>query len=182
LLFVAPGYLAYADKKVKSDAIILFCGDENKTREMEAEKLLREGYARYLIIPASGDVVRFMSGGREKRISSDYGLGNKLFQLRKKGFYKKHYEDTHIEVLEGKRVMEELCLHSAILVSSPYHMRRIRMIAGKVFGDGKQTFCCVPTSFERPFVAADWFPKRSRDIIMSEYVKICCFLLYGYVS
>lgn len=105
-------------------------------------------------------------------------VGNLLFKLRKKGFYKNYYEDTHIEVLEAKRIMDESGFHSAILVSSPYHMRRIRLIAGKVFGSGRYSFYCVPTSFERSFVAKDWFDERSRGILASEYVKIGWLMLY----
>jgi hypothetical protein len=181
-LFIAPGYLAYADKPTKSDAVILFCGDENKTREMEVKKLLHEGYARFLIIPACGEVQQVMLDGSMKRLSRDTKLGDLLFKLRKRAFYKKHYEDTHIEVLEAKRMMDETGLHSAILVSSPCHMRRIWLIARKVFGDRKQTFCCVPTSFERSFAAGDWFNRHGRDVIISEYAKLGWFMLYGIVS
>jgi uncharacterized SAM-binding protein YcdF (DUF218 family) len=98
--------------------------------------------------------------------------------LRKAAYYRKYFEDTHIELLEAKRMMDEAHLHSAILVSSPYHMRRIRLIAGKVFGDGKQTFSCVPTSYERSFDGGGWLEKQRRDKFMSEYIKICWYLIY----
>jgi hypothetical protein len=51
-----PGYLAYADKPAKADAVVLFLGDDSKARYMEAERLLSDGYANYLIIPILGQV------------------------------------------------------------------------------------------------------------------------------
>jgi hypothetical protein len=177
-IFYGPSFLTYSDKPVKSDAVVLFLGDENRTREMEAEKLLRQGYAQCLIIPARGEICRIMPDGRLKLVSRDIKYGDLLFRLRKKAIYGKYYEDTHMEVLEAKRIMDEAGLRSAILVSSSYHMRRIRMIAGKVFGDGKNTFNCVPTKFEKQFDASDWRVRSHRDILLSEYVKIGWFMLY----
>ena len=52
------------------------------------------------------------------------------------------------------------------------------MIAGKEFSDGKYNYCCVPTTYERSFTVGDWFRKQSRDIMLSEYVKIGWFVLY----
>ncbi len=178
LIFYGPSFLTYKDKPLKSDAIVLFLGDENKTRKMEAEKLLREGYARYLITPARGEIQQIMPDGKKRRVSPDLKLGNLLFKLRKKGFYKKYYEDTHIEALEAKRIMDESGFRSAILVSSPYHMRRIRMIADTVFKGGKYNLNCIPTIFEKPFDAGDWRVRSRRGIMVSEYVKIGWFLLY----
>jgi len=179
VIFFGPSFLNYADKPVKSDVVVLFLGDENKTREVEAEKLLREGYARYLVIPANGEIQQLLPDGKLNRVSRDLKVGDLLFKLRKRAIYGKHYEDTHIEVLEAKRIMDESGFRSAILVSSPYHMRRIRLIAGKEIGGGKYSFYCVPTSFERSFVAKDWFDRRSRGILASEFLKIGWLMLYG---
>jgi uncharacterized SAM-binding protein YcdF (DUF218 family) len=178
VIFYGPFFLNYADKPVKSDVVVLFLGDEHKTREMQAEKLLREGYARYLVIPASGEIQQLTPDGKLKRVSRDLKVGDLLFKLRKRAIYGKHYEDTHIEVLEAKRIMDESGFRSAILVSSPYHMRRIRMIAGKVFKGGKYNFNCIPSIFEKPFDASDWCVRDRRGIMVSEYVKICWFMLY----
>lgn len=178
LIFYGTSFLAYKDKPVKSDAIILFCGPEQKPRELEAEKLLYEGYARYLIVPLYGEIQQIKPDGKMKCVSKDHKMGSLLFKLRKRALYQKYYEDTHIEVLEAKRIMDESGFRSAILVSSPYHMRRIRLIAGKVFGGGRYSFYCVPTSFERSFVAKDWFDKHNMGILTSEYVKIGWYLLY----
>ena len=113
LVFFGPSFLAYKEKPVKSDAVVLFLGDESKNRDMEAEKLLHEGYASYLIVPALSEVEKIMPSGKMKRVTRDFKMGDLLFKLRKKSFYHEYYEDTHIEVLEAKRLMDESGLHSA---------------------------------------------------------------------
>jgi hypothetical protein len=182
LLFYAPYFLVYRDKPVKSDVVVLFCSGDNKTRAMEAEKLLHEGYARYLIVPALGEMYQIMANGKMQRVTPNLKIGDLLFRLRKRAYYKEHFEGTHIEALEAKRMMDERGFSSALLVSSPYHTRRIRLIAGKVFGDDKYRFHCIPTSFESPFSAATWFDKRCNAILVNEYIKLGWFMMYRMFS
>ena len=98
------------------------------------------------------------------------------------GHITKNILKTHIEALEAKRMMDERGFSSALLVSSPYHMRRIRLIAGKVFGEDKYRFRCIPTSFERPYSAASWFDKYSSGILVNEYIKLGWFMMYRMFS
>jgi len=48
----APAFLIVSDTPVKSDAVVLFIGNDRGTREKEARQLMHEGFAEYLIIPA----------------------------------------------------------------------------------------------------------------------------------
>ena len=73
-------------------------------------------------------------------------------------------------------------LKSAMLVSSAYHMRRIRLIAGRVFDARKYSISCNPARWQAPFTAADWLKKERRKIIISEYLKIGWFLVYGVIG
>ena len=88
------------------------------------------------------------------------------------------YEDTHLEIIDAQKVMSGYGLKSAILVSSPYHMRRIKLIVMKVFDTNKGDFYFVPTHYEKApanfweLSLADW--KKVRK----EYGKILWFFLY----
>ena len=93
-------------------------------------------------------------------------------------FYRKHYEDTHVEALEAKRMLDERGFRSAILVSSPYHMRRIRLIAGTVFGGG-YALTYVPARNEAAPTGADWGDRAGRRTIVREYLKMVWFCLYA---
>jgi len=176
----APYWLAYADKPANSDTIVLFVGSEFKTRRQEALKLIEEGHTRHLIIPAYGrvsDVGLFPGQSAPATIRPNPPLtrNRSVEPLR----YPKHYEDTHVEVLQARKMMDRAGFKSAIFVSSPYHMRRIRMIAGKVFGaDYRLTF--VPSRFEQQRDVLWFLNKRDLKLVSSEYSKIVWFTLYRF--
>ena len=74
--------------------------------------------------------------------------------------------------------MERLGISSAILVSSPYHMRRIKLIAERVFGE-RPTVCYVPTRYETPNEGFWLFNGYERKFVLTEYMKIGWFVLYS---
>ena len=82
-------------------------------------------------------------------------------------------------MLLGKRMMDKLGYRSAIIVSSPYHMRRLKLIAGKVFGDGDYRIGFEPTPFEKQGTLD--LPRSWKEVgnVVSEYVKIGWFLVYN---
>jgi uncharacterized SAM-binding protein YcdF (DUF218 family) len=181
VLFVifAPGFLFIENIPRTADAVVLFVGPENVARLDEARQMIKEGYARYLLIPYSGECYSVDRSGSLVKMASTQQREDLVRRIRLAATYKKHYENTHIEALEAKRMLDDLGLHSAMLVSSGYHIRRISMIAGRVFDDQKYTISCNPARWQAPFTAADWMHKAHRKIIVSEYVKMVWFLVYG---
>lgn len=124
----APTFLLYRDRPVKSDAVLLMVGFDNQSKEKRAEELIRNGYADTLIIPAWMQVYEFRGGALVKRKAL-----TDLQPQKAPGQWKKWLvkcpENTHIELLRGFVLMDRLGLESAIVLSSPYHMRRIKIIA-----------------------------------------------------
>ena len=59
----APSFLLLCEAPVKADAVVLFVGGEG-AREREAEQLIKEGFADYLIIPAHGQIKKRGPDGR----------------------------------------------------------------------------------------------------------------------
>lgn len=171
-VFQAPAFLVISEAPVRADAVVLFVGGEKGLREKEADQLLREGFADYLIIPATGQIKKRGPDGRLERLQ--------LNQPNRKNWF---VENTHIEVYEAKRLMDNLGLHSASLVSSPYHMRRIKYIAKSVFLDtgNVRTFKLyfVPTRYETPHLKS-WFPNiHDLTFVLMEYPKIFWFFIYS---
>ena len=70
-------------------------------------------------------------------------------------------------------MMAEYGFKSALFVSSPYHMRRIKIIAESVYNDDEQYILSfVPTSYEKlPVNLLDLFKYAYRSIFQ-EYLKI----------
>lgn len=189
--YYAPKYLAYADAPVRSDAIVLFIGPGFSAREMEAWKLIEEGYAEYLLIPAVGSV--------GKNSSAILGMVNFRREMGK--FFKPNLDgipedrqipfpngnlpilNTHIEILEAKRMMSEHGLRSALFVSSPWHMRRIKIITRRVFDEeGEYAIAFVPTSFEKQPDGFSGLLEYSYRSIIQEYLKISAFWVYSHME
>ena len=161
ILALSSQFSVYADPPAKSDIIVLFGGVDSRLRE--ALQLLQEGYSGYLFIPVTfsfykvgpgrGGIsaIRFtdikpdsnLPGPRpEREITNVYFLKNRIFY----GF-PRYYEATHVEMLLTKKAMDACGFKKAIFVSSPYHMRRIKIIADRVF-DPSYDIKLVPSHFE----------------------------------
>ena len=176
LIFYSPRFLRYSTDHKKSDAIIILLGPDFKARKKEANELINEGMANYLIIPAYHKTYAVNKNEKGQYLSPvPYLPGNKENTSL---VYPGYYEDTHIELIEAKKVMTDYGLKSAIFVSSPYHMRRIKLIAAKIFDFGKNDFYFVPTLYEKApanileLSLSDW--KKVRR----EYGKMIWFLIY----
>jgi hypothetical protein len=154
--------------------LVLFIGPDYKARQEEANLLLAEGYADYLLTPAFGKIQEasaLSTQAKTKTVNPQLNI-----PVIK---HKKYFENTHNEVLEAKRMMEQYGLKSAIFVSTPYHMRRIKIIAKKVFDDKSSRIDFIPTRFETVhhnllhLTLSDW------KNLATEYIKIIWFLIYN---
>src|SRR5271157_178720 len=170
-LCYGPQYLTYADKPMNSDAIVLFVGTDSRARQEDANRLMTEGYARYLFIPAYGRITEAAS------LSSPAGTKKANPKLVISGLKPRSYfENTHVEVLEAKRMMEQYGLKSAIFVSSPEHMRRIKIIAERIYHEEPVRMVFVPIRVEPGHEDRTLSDYRRMG---KEYVKIIWFLMYS---
>lgn len=155
-----PGYFAYSDKPSKAEVVVLFMGRDYRYRMKEACTLISEGYVDRLIIPVYDQFIG-RSEVAGKNGNSWKGMPASIVNLDKLEHdvkvmrtrnpqYHRYLENTHVETLEAKRMMDQYGFRSAVFVSSPGHMRRIRMIAGDVFDSDRYRIVFVPTRFERP--------------------------------
>jgi hypothetical protein len=176
LVLYSPRFLLYSSEYKKADAIILLLGPDFKARQKEAYILISEGMADYLIIPAYHKTYGIYDKGKGKYLLPDLhsfeSNNNNVFHPP--GFY----EDTHLEIIESKKIMSDYGLRSAIFVSSPYHMRRIKLIATKVFDFNEGSFYFVPTRYEK--VPVNGWELSSTDWrkVRREYSKILWFFMY----
>jgi len=177
----APGFLVYADSPFKADAVVLFSGPGQKYRLQEARRLIADGYARYLIVPDFGIVSQAGEDGTLESVAPELWGQEQSLRGAAPFVYPSFFESTHVEALEGKRIIDRLGLHSALMVSSPYHTRRINMICARVFQDDYR-FALVPARTQQIYGPRDWLDKESRKKIVSEYVKMVWFLVYEPLS
>ncbi len=122
---VAITNIDYCDVPNDSDVIVLFIGPDYQERRREALQLLEEGYANILFIPALNKLLTSIDGKIKESPYNEICFDRKI--------YPDYYENTHVEILETKKMMERERYTSAIFVSAPYHMKRISIIAKRVF-------------------------------------------------
>ncbi|MFZ1980976.1 MAG: ElyC/SanA/YdcF family protein [Smithella sp.] len=176
LVLYSPRFLLYSSEYKKADAIILFLGPDFKARQKEAYGLLNEGMADYLIIPAYHKTYEIHDKGKGQHLLPD--LRSTQPDNDNLLYPPDFYEDTHVEIIEAQKIMSGYGLKSAIFVSSPYHMRRIKLIAMKVFDPNKGNFYFVPTRYEK--VPVNYWELSSADWkkVRREYGKILWFFIY----
>ncbi len=177
-----PRPLLYSEKPVGSQAIILIVGPVMSARRSFAQDLLARGYGKYILIPAFHKVIgpdgktrRWHPPQIPQKATSSYDT---TLTMRHRWPYE-YMEDTHRELLLGKEMMDHLGLHSANIVSSPYHMRRISIIAHHVFGSHAYTLHFVPTTYG-PQPSLLWWTDRNQIWwVFHEWGKIIWFLVYS---
>ncbi|MGD1076305.1 MAG: hypothetical protein ABR903_09575 [Thermodesulfovibrionales bacterium] len=188
---LAPRYLVYSDSPDKADIIVQFAGPDQDTRRREALQLVREGLSEYFYIPASLSLYRtnedksltsirfpdiepaidLLHSRFEKKISMTY-----LEKIWQEYRFPRYYENTHVEMLLAKKVMDAYGFKRAIFVSSPYHMKRIEIISGRVF-DSAYDITLVPSRFEKRFDAPLPSQKDMKHVF-TELPKMIWFLCY----
>ena len=174
MIFYAPTYLSYADKPIKSDVIILIVGPDLRARKIEALKLIEQGYAKNLFITGHGNISNPRMNVPEKlpvyeSIHSD---------INDTSHYPWYFENTHKEMLEAKKAIDRKGFRSAIFVSSPFHMRRIKIIADHIFDSRSLHMRFVPTRYEEGIDPDGVWCLHNLELIAMEYLKITWFSVY----
>ena len=145
LFFYSPRYLILRNTPVKSEVVVLLLGSINKERAEEAYRLINEGYAGTLFVPAQK---RNFDTSDNANLSGYIKRLSKQNWLNPKREIKLNYqfqENTHLEIIAAKSMMDSANFTSAILVSSPYHLRRIKIIADKGFTGKTYQLSFIPS-------------------------------------
>lgn len=158
------------------DAVVLLLGNES-TRVPEAMALLREGWAKTLIIPAEGKVFSF-SGKNGLVPENRYSIDDLLRSLESQGGYEWYWENTHVELMLAREIMGRENVFSIAVVTSPYHTRRVGFILDKVFRDGRDPVV-ISSSFENTSGLLWLFEKQERRNVFLESIKNMWFFLYS---
>jgi uncharacterized SAM-binding protein YcdF (DUF218 family) len=122
-VLIGPGLLLDTPQPAPhaSDAIVVISGDEQMARFQEGLNLYQRGLGQYLVFSgaaydngtSNADVMRALAVRR--------GVPDASILEEPQG------EDTWGNAVFTRQVLEEHSLHSAILVTSPYHARRAKL-------------------------------------------------------
>jgi uncharacterized SAM-binding protein YcdF (DUF218 family) len=168
--FVLDGPLVPLER---SDAIVVISGDEAMARFREGLRLHRLGWGRALVFSGAAydDSVSNAAVMRELAIAS----GVPAIDILTEG----EGVDTLGNALNTRRLLEEHGLRSAILVTSPYHLRRAMVTFESVFaGSGIRVIAhSAPDSDWRKLTW--WLRADTRQLTLVELQKLAYILATG---
>ena len=141
---------------------------------------MNHGYGRVVLIPAYGKTID--QKGKTHLIKAVQAAAeNKegLPPYKDDSLLCRWIEDTHIELIKCKRMMEALGLQSVIFVSSPYHMRRIQIIAHHVFDSRSSDLHFTATPYGPQPSLMWWADRDQRWWVFNEWLKLIWFIIYA---
>ena len=157
LLSLLGQFLIVNDQPIQSEAIILLTGGGIE-RHQKAVSLYKDGFAPLIIV----------SNALED------GIYESVIQLgvpRKDVIKETKADSTYSNALYTLAIMKEHNLKSAIIVSSDYHMRRVKINFKSVFSNSgiRLNYSAAQTYYSSNY----WFAnKRNINTTIDEYTKI----------
>ena len=181
LIWYIAGPLKISDRPVKADAIVVFAGGAGESgkegqgyeeRVDYAVDLYNKGYASHLIF-SSGYTYAIKEVDIMKALAVSMGVPASAITLENKSGY------TYDFVRNTKEILDRNGWHSMLLVSSPYHMRRVSLVYKKMGNGPKVTYTPILNSkFYSHGIGAS--PEQVKGIL-HEYAGIVYYWWKGYI-
>ena len=173
-------FLIVPDTQKPSEAIVVLGGGLGVPRVIHAVKLYEKGIAPIIIL--TGQEMEF--NGRKFRFKDIKlteprfaGMLAKLYGIPENNlFLEERPQNTYEDAKYAKEDLLKMGIHSAIIVSDPFHMRRVSMIFKKVFNDAPVSLAFSPADDGEFLLGGLWSPGEIR-YILSEYVKIVYYTI-----
>jgi len=161
----AGQFLVINEQPQKADVIVILAGDRGYRTERGAE-LFQAGYAPYIIV--SGGPIYNNITAADLMMNHAVELG-----IPAEAIIKESYADsTYQNAVYTKEIMEQRGFKSVIIVSSDFHMRRVKMVFERVFKDTdiELIYCAA----KDPTFDPDhwWSSNKSIMNTFNEYVKL----------
>jgi uncharacterized SAM-binding protein YcdF (DUF218 family) len=167
-LQAAGTFLAVEDPLAPADVIIAISGD-GPERVGTAVALLRAGYAPRLLL-SGGPGERSGSARELVRYAAGFSVGAERIIV----------DAAALSTVDNARgsaaAMRARGLRTAILVTSPYHMRRSAVIFRRYFGPMGLSVRAYPVQ-QSFFQTSGWWRRpQDRHLVIREYIKLLAFL------
>ena len=171
-------FLVKSDKLERSDAVVVFSGD-NGTRTEKAVELLIEGYADHLVLSGGKVYDDVTMAELMKNHAIKLGVDEDKILIDDKA------ATTHENAEFTKEIIEENNFKSVIVVTSDYHTRRSKLAMEKSLEntliDGEKVEVRVTPSKEEKFTTKWWTSGNSVLMVISEYLKLIGYWVKGYI-
>ncbi|MDO8744650.1 MAG: YdcF family protein [Candidatus Brocadiaceae bacterium] len=173
-------FLIVPDTQKPSESIVVLGGGLGVQRVIHAVKLYEKGIAPIIIL--TGQEMEF--DGRKIRfkdiklteprlagmLAKMYGVPEDIL------FFEERSQNTYEDAKYVKEDLLKMGIHSAIIVSDPFHMQRVSMIFRKVFKDTPVSLTFSPADDGEFLLGGLWSPGEIK-YILTEYTKIAYYII-----
>lgn len=160
----AGRFLVTGDLPQKSDVIVILAGDKGFRTERGIE-LYEAGYAPYIIVSGGPLYMNTTYADLMKNHIIEHGIPADVVIKESRS------DSTYQNALYSKEIMKKKGFKSAIIVSSSYHMRRVKMVFDRAFKNTgiKLVYCYARDPLFNP---DRWWSNNSSIMkVFNEYVK-----------
>jgi uncharacterized SAM-binding protein YcdF (DUF218 family) len=171
----------------RADAVVVLAGSakEDKGRIQEGSALIRQGKGRYLILPLRHSAIDWPWAvqyyGLHEALPDDKVLIGRSTKIDEPLIDR--FGGTYVEAIKTVRIMRDLDLTSAIIVSSAYHMRRAQIAFEQFRQPGRFEFYYHPVPSERRTKQPWWTDAEYVARILQEYKKLlAAYFIYNLSS
>ncbi len=171
LLGQAGNFLAKSDPQRPADAALVFSGDPGYERTKEAVKLYKEQWVKKIVLTGSGGPGDGALSLRGVAVREGVRPEDILLENRS--------TSTYTNLLNSREIILSQGFTSVLLVSSPYHLRRVWALARRVFQNDTVHFMCHPVSHSYWRPDKWWEQSWERRVLAREYVRLAAFWLFG---
>ena len=157
-------FLVIQDDLKPADVIVVLSGSEERVRE--AASLYHTGFSEYVIMTglSRDGKINLAEGMREQAIRLD--VPEDVIILEPEA----QHTIEHPVFVEP--IMQERGFESAIVVSSPYHMRRSAILFDRAFKDSRVELIYHPVQESWFKVKYWWKDPHTRKTVRQEYMKM----------
>jgi uncharacterized SAM-binding protein YcdF (DUF218 family) len=175
LLFGFSGkFLIVDEQPVKSDVIIVLGGDIGRIEKGVA--LYHEGLAPYIMVSDGGSRNHPSTAEADKMIKKAKELGVPSSAI----IQELRSQSTYGNAVYSLDLSKSHNFHSALIVSSDYHMLRTKLTYEHIFSNSgiRLTYCAAESSFKPDFNLID---TQTTKFKASEYIKLIGYMVYYHI-
>lgn len=166
ILTPLANFLVVSEQPVQADLIRVLGGSPD--RYLYGAELYKQGYAPKILFSLWDDYMPLLQRSKTE-IISEYAIAE---GIPEDAIDFAPAESTYHEAQITKTMIESNRLNSVLVVSSPYHMRRIKMIFDHVIGD-RAELIYVPVPDEWTDFRRDWWTNEESTVaLLHEYIAI----------
>ena len=158
-------FLLVQDGLKKADVVVVL-GGGGSNRVVEAARLYKQGFAKYIIVTGGSTDQKTNLAAMMEHHAVHLGVPQENILLEPQAMSTYQHPGLVMPIMRAHG------FKSAIVVSSPYHMRRSAMLFDRVFKNNGIELIYYPAQ-ESQFKVEEWWKQtRNWKIVRSEYMKM----------